>query len=213
LIIIHCLGYACVQLAQSWWKVYDREYLDVVTRKFRGIEEPRASETCQANILAAKSLIDRGKEVLARLGLDREKNAASFVVYANLQNHWVYHAAAEALCGNECSSADRNKISSVADECLSLSTQPRVVQLWYELKQSAAFALIVIGDEEGKIRGRTEMLSLLEGRTPGPEFPPPATDWLEQIWKECFPAQIDGQHINLFGLERVPNRPSERVRF
>jgi hypothetical protein len=138
-----------------------------------------------------------------------QQNAAAFLVYAKLRNHWVYHRAAEMICHNLHSPVQTSKIVEAAEECLKLSLDTRVEGLWAELQQTAAVALIQLGDEQqSKENGRQVMRTLLMGRTPGPEFPRPPEEWLLEIWEECFPLSRNGTtRLDPFDLGSLP-RPT-----
>ena len=193
------LGDACAQLAVPWWEAYEGEYQSFLKK------ELVSSDTFIGHIRGAKLLTERGKAALDQLGKENiHKNNQSFLVYAKLQNHWVYHATAHVICRRENSTiVEKTRISEAAFECLQLSNDRRVLQLWWELKQTAAFALIQLADGESRRKGVDEMRALLEGHSPGPEFPRAPTDWLAQMWEECFPRDKDGNRTDLFQLGQV----------
>jgi hypothetical protein len=197
------IGEACVQLAIPWWKGYEDEYQEFLRdnnrrsnsdmfQDFLGDKIPNPDMFIQ-NVMAAKNLTERGRSALDRLEKGHcQQDKEAFLVYAQLQNHWVYHRAAEMICRKLDSPVETSEIVEAAEECLKLSLDSRVEALWADLQQTSAVALIQHGDDQSKEKGRQAMRALLKGRTPGPEFPRPSEKWLLAIWEECFPLSADG---------------------
>jgi hypothetical protein len=188
---------SCAQLAIPWWETYERDYQLYLRKKL-----PTPDEFLRY-ILGAKALTERGRAALALLeGGFVKRNTPAFLAHAKLQNHWVYHATAEMICRGG-TPAKKTEIIEVAEECRQLSEDIRIGGLWCNLKQTAAIALIQLGDDEAKEKGRRDMRGLLEGRTPGAAFPRASPDWLLEIWEECFPPDEGG--LDLFGLGSIPS--------
>jgi hypothetical protein len=187
----------CAQLALPWWETYEADYQLYLRKKLP------SPDGFLRYILGAKALTERGKAALALLEDGFTKvNTPAFLVNAKLQNHCVYHATAEMICRGG-SPAKRREIIEVAHECRRTSADIRTGGLWFNLRQTAATTLIQLGDDETKEEGRREMRGLLEGRTPGTEFPRPSMEWLLQIWEECFPPDETGH--DRFGLGSIPS--------
>jgi TolA-binding protein len=188
---------SCAQLAIPWWETYEKDYQLYLRKNL-----PSPDEFLRY-ILGAKALTERGRAALALLeGTFVKQNTPAFLAHAKLQNHWVYHATAEMICRGG-TPAKKTEIIEVAEECRQLSEDIRIGGLWCNLKQTAAIALIQLGDDEAKEKGRRDLRGLLEGRTPGTAFPRASRDWLLEIWEECFPPDEGGR--DLFGLGTIPS--------
>ena len=105
----------------------------------------------------------------------------------------------------------RAEVIETADECIQMSRNLNIAGLWWNLTQTSAVALMQLGDEENKKNGRREMRGLLKGRRPGPDFPRPPSDWLLEIWKECFPSN-DSDPFGLGASMPYPGNQPEQSR-
>jgi hypothetical protein len=192
------------KLALPWWENYEARFLSFLHGK---IDDPK---DFFQDISISRRLTETGLkamlEAIEKAGanfINDDPNA--FVTYSKLYNHWVYHRAAELICQKQRpSQVDIANLLAGSEECLKLAMNPGAGKLWFNLKQSAAFAMICYGDGPAQQIGRSELIGLLEGKRPGVAFAAPGTNWYRTIWEECFPIDPDGQRRDLYGLGNIP---------
>ena len=194
------LAEACIQLAVPWWELYEKDFQ-------RFLRDPSPSMKPNSDyVKAAKGLIEKGLTFINKVPKDYiAENVMAFHTYANLRNHMLYHWSVQIICDNIDVSAGIPEIVEMAEECLNLSENKNSCpNLWYELQQTAAFALLMLGDQTSKGTGQKIMRDLLRRKTPGRKFEPPPEKWLKDIWDECFPSSPDGTQNDRFHLGSIP---------
>ena len=178
---------------------------NIMSRNFRSFCAPKSTR-----ISCVKS---RWRGLLAERGIGIIEDP-SFVAVAKddprlwttratLTNLWVYNQTAEFVLDRPTGTSAHEKIGKLlkaADRCLEYATDRLArEQFWYEFQETAAFAMIYMGDDNGKERGRDLIRGVFAGKTPAPasktpgaEFAPPPKEWLLERWDEYFPIKTAG---------------------
>jgi hypothetical protein len=75
-----------------------------------------------------------------------------------------------------------------AELCIRLSKDRQAREgYWFELRETAAFAMVKMGNQGTKEYGRTLIGDLLAGKTPGEGFAAAPKSWRQTRWDEYFP--------------------------
>jgi hypothetical protein len=65
--------------------------------------------------------------------------------------------------------------------------------LWYNLRETAAFAMLHLGTVQQKTQARQIIKELIAGKTPGKGFERPPLEWRKTLWQEYLQPQPDGR--------------------
>ena len=147
-----------------------------------------------------------------------KNNTRAYKLYSILLNNFVYHETAHVLSNGGVAAAandDIDQIISRAHECIRVSKDIRLIDAlpdWFNTQETAAFALIKIGDQASQSKGRQLLRDIFAGRKPTPAFQgtPPVLfkdtprDWLVARWDEYFPVDAAGGRVDSLGLGQIP---------
>ncbi|MCA9467614.1 MAG: hypothetical protein KC643_19515 [Nitrospira sp.] len=108
-----------------------------------------------------------------------------------LLNDYIYHATMEMAFLNKFKTPiridqkDSHPIISRAEKCLEISRGREGKEVWFNLQESVAFTMVMIGNEGKKKEGEKLIENLLSDQTEVPNgegFNPPPTSWKQKIW-------------------------------
>ncbi len=201
------------QVSVPWWEQYEDAFVAHLQAAYIAGAMPAGVVVFLREIVLARRLAEEGFLYLDNVWPSVADTPEAVQNTASLCNHWVYHRTAELLCGGRpISVLDRNAVVGRAEQCLSLSENPKAAALWYELRQTAAFAFLHLGDarfnptspdQQLLDRGRQLLMDLFQGRTPSPTatFRRPSLAWLQEIHDEVFPVNpATGARVDVFTL-------------
>jgi hypothetical protein len=138
---------------------------------------------------------------------ERKRHPRALIAYVKLKNHWVYHRTAELICmqreGSTVSQEMTDALIDCADECVRLARDPRVGVLWYQLYETAAFAMLRFGNEASQERGRKLIRQLFAGSLPNKDLPAPSVEWLRERFDEYCPKDENDNPTDPWGLNVV----------
>ena len=195
------IGETYALLALPWWENYEAEYVRFLNKEITD------ASAFYRDILIARRLTDKGLEAMKSITSEKGMSVEFVITYAKLYNHWVYHKAAEILCGTQPPSPlTVSELLAGAEECVRLAKKKDVGRLWFNLQQTAAFTFLMLGDQRTQQEGRKLMSGLFHGKAPGLGFERPPTAWLCEIWDECYPIR-HGTRVDVFALGNV-QRPA-----
>ena len=189
------------QQAYTWFEHYEPEYQKVVRNT--------PIESQQLVILAretglAQRLADRGLKICEVTSIKNHKHDNdAWVMSFRLTNLRIYNRTAELVCqralGEQISAAKISEVLSWADDALSLALEePAREFLWYEMYQTAAFALVLLGNQQTSDYGRTVLRGLFSRHPPAQGFKRPPREWRLERWNEYFWTDTGGvQHDHL----------------
>jgi hypothetical protein len=192
-----------VQQSFTWYQYYEPDY-----QKFlrTGIVPDILRQ-----ITLARRQAQQGISTLPASAFPNDDDNRLWTTQAELTNLLVYNSTAEAICrrasGNGPSKNEVTQILLAAERCLKLSKDKQAQKRqWYELHETAAVAMIKIGDQGTRECGRDLIHDLFKGQTPGPGFAAAPKPWLLERWNEYFPEDCNKRH-DLLGLGNIP-RPA-----
>lgn len=197
------------RLGVTWYEYYEPQFQRYKHEK-NGARPlagacPDPSEVMH-EINMARHLSDQGLQIYnERLDDVRKKSdQRAWHTYARLMNQDTYHLAAMALFrGWDSKPQDpfRKEALKSAEICLKLSDDERATgDLWYNLRESAAFAMVALGDAWYQKIGQDCLRDLLNPQPTKKKPPIPDEEWRQSLLKEYFPLQ-NGSRINPYGLD------------
>jgi hypothetical protein len=185
------------QQSFAWYEHYEPEFQKFLRTK---IDPDIVRE-----IKMARTLAERGIGIIEDPSFVAvaKDDPRLWTTRATLTNLWVYNQTAEFVLDRPTGTSAHEKIGKLlkaADRCLEYATDRLArEQFWYEFQETAAFAMIYMGDNNGKERGRDLIRGVFAGKTPAPagktpgaEFAPPPKEWLLERWDEYFPIKTAG---------------------
>jgi hypothetical protein len=190
-------------LAFAWYQHYEQE--------FQNCLKSRKTPTVLKDSQLARTLSESGIKILDApdFGEFKDDEFRPWSARATLTNLLVFNTTAFLLCKPSITNEEEEttKLLSSAEACLVLAKDKHARERhWFELYQTAAFAMIKLGHEGTQRRGRALMLGLLRGDRPGNEFKLPDQDWRQSLWDECFVSETTPDDV--LGLAETPPRPS-----
>lgn len=196
-----------LQQSYAWYQHYEVEYQELLAGKTR----PDLSRelTIEREIKLARNLSEAGLEVCTHPSIvdRRESDRKAWEVFAFLTNLWVYSRTAELVCQRmrgESIDTEVLEVLPAAHQCILLAGQkPAESRRWHDLHETAAFAMIQLGDQKTKEEGRAVIRNIFAGKTPAGTFKPPGRAWFIDRCKEYFPSQSDGTITDPLGLEPI----------
>jgi hypothetical protein len=199
-----------------WWEQYEPQFVAYLRRAYLRGALPAGQATFLREISLARCIIEQGFDFFDEVSQTDAETSAAVRYRAMLNNQWVYHRTAELLCtGEPISAAESNEVFDRAELCLGFSENSKLSGLWYELRQTVAFAFLVLGDARFNPtspqplllqRGRGLLTELFQGHRPVPprNFLRPPTAWLQKIHDEVFPADpATNAPVDVFGLGAI----------
>lgn len=197
------LAEACWQPSFISYQHYEPEFL-----KFMRHQPAR---DFSSEVILARRFSKRGRDICENLLIEnREEDDDVWRITSMLTSLWVYNRTAELLVERRDGTAPTfEEVSEVllsAEKCLTLSRHKKNAQTgyWYDLQETAAFAMIKLGQEGTQEYGRSLICNLFALVTPGSQFKEPPKSWLIERWNEYFPLKDDGTRDNLLGLRSIP---------
>jgi hypothetical protein len=187
-------------LAYSWYEHYAPE--------FRRSLQLRQNPTVVNESGMARNLSERGIKILDEPGFVElaKDDSRAWIARATLTNLLVYNTTAYLLCqGAAAGPQEKADLLISTDTCLTLARDKRARDRhWYDLCQTAAFAMIKFGDPAMQAHGRALMLDLLNGKPLGAGFKAPEKEWRQELWDDCFSTTTTS--TDLLGLGQIPTR-------
>ena len=193
-------------LAYAWYDHYAKQFH---TSLRTGTLPTVTVESGLARNLSRKGMatID-GREFIAA----SKDDPRAWIARATLVNLLVYNSTAHLLCLQAAGNIpnENEEITNLlvsAESCMALARDERARDRhWYDLHQTAAFAMIKMGNQGTQARGRALMLDLLDGTTPSAQFTPPGLGWRQDLWDDCFATPTGTS--DLLNLGRMAPRPA-----
>jgi len=206
-------GGTFAQVCVPWWEQYEPALVIHLRAAYLAGALPASPVPFLREIVFARRLAEEGFLFLDNVWPSVADTEEAIQNTASLCNHWVYHRTAELLCaGTPISALDRSAVMGRTEQCLRLSENPKAAALWYNLRQTAAFAFLNLGDDRFNpaspdqqlvVRGRQLLVDLLQGRTPLPpaQFRRPSLSWLQGVYDEVCPVDpATGASVDVFML-------------
>ncbi len=187
------------QVSVPWWEQYEPGFVAHLRAAYLAGALPAGPVPFLREIVLARRLAEEGFFFLDNVWPSVADTKEAIENTASVCNHWVYHRTAELLCtGTPISVLDRSAVLARTEQCIRLSENPKAAAFWYQLRQTAAFALLHLGDirfnraspdPQLVVRGRQLLVDLFQGRTPWPPatFRRPSLAWLQEIYDEVCP--------------------------
>jgi hypothetical protein len=186
------------KMSFAWWEQYEEPFRKLLKRRSKtltgaellgGLPEPASLELRMARILS-----ERGKKIVTGSSFSgsNPNDNRPWVIRARLMNLWAYHTTAELLClRGTASTEEKSEILRAADSLIDLAQDERSRKalwspeaFWYNFHETAAFAMMYLGNEGTQERGRTLIRDLCARKTPGEGFEQPSDEWLTRLRSE-----------------------------
>jgi len=210
-------GSMFTRMAFPWWEQSESEFAAYLRRAYLGGTIPPGPAPFLREISLARRVIEQGFDFFDQVSRPEAETSAAVQGLAMLYNQWVYYRTVELLCSGEpILAVATNDVLDRAEQCLGFSEDSKMSGLWYELRQTVAFAFLVLGDvrfnpasPQPRLvqRGRQLLTELFQDRRPAPRrnFQRPPTQWLQEIHDEVFPTDpATNAPVDVFGLGNIP---------
>jgi hypothetical protein len=199
---------AFYRLIHPLWEIYEKDYQKFLQDQFLGIHGK--SDNFIRDVRLAKLFARRGLLIVKENSVQERMSVHERTtrVYAALLNNFVYHETAEIICSASIDPRRIDKVIQDASECLKISKNEMLFDNagteWYTLHETVGGTFIRLGDASLKREGRKIMSDLFSGKTPGLKFKKPPSEWLQDIWDECFFKDAGGVQRDQLGLGSIP---------
>jgi hypothetical protein len=210
-------GGTFARISIPWWSQCEPDFDAYLKSVYLRGGLPAGQAPFLSEIRLARSLTDQGFDFFDTVLREAAESEEAVRYMATLYNQWIYYRTAELLCaGAPISAADTDAVLDRAEQCLGFSENSKVGGFWYELRQTVAFAFLVLGDARFNPtsprpqllqRGRALLQGLFAGRRPVPRrrFQRAPTPWLQEIYDEVFPVNpATNARVDVFGLGAIP---------
>jgi hypothetical protein len=180
------------KMSFAWWEQYEEHFRKLLPkRKMLADDEAMRDFPAAASLELgmARILSERGRKIAngpSFSGSNKDDNRP-WLIRARLTNLWVYNTTAELLCGRRtASNEEKVEILRSADSLIELTKDSRAQEegFWYNFHETAAFAMMHLGNEGTQERGRALIRDLCAKKTPGTMFQIPPDEWLAQLRTE-----------------------------
>jgi hypothetical protein len=181
------------KMSFAWWAQYEEPFRKLLPkRKTRTDHEPfnALPEAALLQLTMARILSERGMKISnAPTFSDTSKDdGRPWVIRARLLNLWVYNTTAD-FCRKQIASEDEKEKTELlrsADLLIDLAKDKRAAKggFWYNFQQTAAFAMMNVGDPATQQLGQALIDNLYTKKTPGEEFEPPSDEWIADMQAE-----------------------------
>jgi len=155
----------------------------------------------------ACSLAEKGLKIVKDdFGADKVGDARPWITRTTLILLLAYNTTADLLCGRpaEATLERKSQLPRYAEICLRRAKDKQAHErFWFDLHDTAAFAMIKFGDQGSREHGRELINDMFAGKNPGGEFQYPPTEWLQARWDEYFLRASGAGQSNPLGLANI----------